>query len=87
VRVDQKVTTDGDRAIGYGVPGSTTANKSIDEATAGVNHAFFREARYGAMHLIVQYSYVTRTPWSVPAGTPADAHLHMLYVSVRYVLP
>jgi hypothetical protein len=87
VRVDQKVATDGAKSIGYGVPGSTAANKSIDETTVGFNHAFFREPRYGAMHLIVQYSYVTRTPWSVPDGAPRDAHVHMLYVSARYVLP
>jgi hypothetical protein len=87
VRVDQKVATDGAVPIGYGVPGSTAANRAIDETTFGVNHAFFREARAGSMQLIVQYSYVKRTPWSVPDGTPSNAHVHMLYVAVRYVLP
>jgi hypothetical protein len=87
VRIDQKVASDGGVPIGYGIPGSTSANRAIDETTAGVNHAFFREARYGAMHLIAQYSYVQRTPWSVPDGTPSNAHAHMLYVAVRYVLP
>jgi hypothetical protein len=87
VRIDQKVVSDAGKPIGYGVPGSTAANKSIDETTLGVNHSFFREPRYGAMQLIVQYSYVTRTPWSVPDGTPSNAKTHMLYVSVRYVLP
>ena len=87
VRIDQNVASDGGIPIGYGVPGSTAANRSIDETTAGVNHAFFREARYGAMHLIGQYSYVTRTPWSVPEGTPLSAHVHMFYVAVRFVLP
>lgn len=87
VRVDQEVSTDGSTPIGYGIPGATNANRSIEETTAGINHAFFREARYGAMHLIVQYSYVTRTPWSVPDGTPSSAHLHMVYVAARYVIP
>jgi hypothetical protein len=87
VRIDREVADDAGKPIGYGVPGSTTANKSIDETTLGFNHAFFREPRYGAMQLIVQYSYVTRTPWSVPEGTPSSAHTHMLYVSARYVLP
>ena len=87
VRIDQRVGTDGDKQIGYGVTGATGANKSIEETTVGVNHSFFREPRYGAMQLIVQYSYVTRTPWSVPAGTPSSAHTHMLYTSFRYVLP
>jgi len=87
VRIDQNVASDGGIPIGYGVPGSTAANRSIDETTAGFNHALFREARYGAMHLIAQYSYVTRTPWSVPEGTPLSAHVHMFYIAVRFVLP
>jgi hypothetical protein len=87
VRIDQRVADDGGRQIGYGVPGSTLANKSIEEATAGFNHAFFREPRYGALSLIAQYSYVTREPWSVPAGTPSTAHLHMVFVTARYTLP
>jgi len=87
VRIDQEVASDAGKPIGYGVAGATGANRSIEETTAGVNHAFFREARYGAMHLIVQYSYVTRTPWSVPDGTASSAHLHMVYVAARYVIP
>jgi hypothetical protein len=87
VTVDQLVASDGGIPIGYGVPGSTSANRCINESTAGLNHAFFREARYGAMHLIAQYSYVKRTPWSVPEGTPLSAHAHMVYVAIRYVLP
>ena len=87
VRVDQKVAIDGDQPIGYGISGSTSANRKIDETTVGFNHALIREAGHGALHLIVQYSYVTRTPWSVPSGTPASANAHMFFVAVRYVLP
>jgi hypothetical protein len=87
VQIDQKIASDGGIPIGYGVPGSTSANRCIDETTAGVNHAFFRDASRGALHLIAQYSYVKRMPWSVPEGTPLNAHVHMLYVAVRYVLP
>jgi hypothetical protein len=87
VRIDQQIASDGGRAIGYGIAGATAANKTIEEATAGFNHAFFRQPRYGALSLIVQYSYVTRKPWSVPEGTPDTAHLHMVYVTARYTLP
>jgi hypothetical protein len=87
VRIDQRVVADGNREIGYGTTGSTASNKSIDETTAGFNHAFFRDPRYGALSLITQYSYVTRKPWSVPDGTPETAHLHMVYVTARYTLP
>jgi hypothetical protein len=87
VRVDREVAFDGADPIGYGIPGSTSANRSIDETTAGVNHALVREAGHGALHLIVQYSYVKRTPWEVPAGTPASTHAHMFFLAVRYILP
>ena len=87
VRIDREVASDAGRDIGYGIPGAMAANRAIDETTVGVNHAFFREPRYGSMQLIVQYSYVKRTPWSVPDGTSASAHAHMFYVTARYVLP
>jgi hypothetical protein len=87
VRVDQEVASDGGRSIGYGITGATAANKSIEETTVGFNHAFFRQPRYGSLSLIVQYSHVTRQPWSVPDGTPSTAHLHMVYVTARYTLP
>jgi hypothetical protein len=87
VRVDQQVGLDGSDQIGYGIAGSTAANRAIDETTAGANHTLVREAGHGALNLIVQYSYVKRTPWSVPAGTPGSAHTHMVYISVRYILP
>ena len=87
VRIDRKVAMDGGTSIGYGIAGDTAANHTIDETTAGVNHSIFRDPTHGALQLIVQYSYVTRTPWSVPDGTPSSAHTHMVYVSARYVLP
>ncbi len=81
---DREVTVDtGGRAIGYGVAGSTTANRAIAEVTVGANQTFFREPRYGALQLIAQYSRATRAPW----GTPAKARAHMVWVNVRYVLP
>jgi hypothetical protein len=87
VRIDQQIAIDGADPIGYGIAGSTSANRAIDETTVGFNHAVFREPRYGALQLMFQYSYVKRTPWSVPTGTPSNAHVHMVYVTVRYVLP
>jgi hypothetical protein len=87
-RADQAVTTDIDgNPIGFGVPGSTAANRKIAEATAGVTETFFRDPKIGGMQLMVQYSHVRRTPFPVPAGTPADAAVHMLYFNVRYLLP
>ena len=88
VRIDQETALDTDGgSIGYGTPGAAGANKSIEETTVGANHAFFRHPNYGSMQLIVQYSYVTRKPWSVPEGTPSTAHAHVVYVAARYVIP
>jgi len=85
---DREVTTDVDgSAIGFGVPGSTAANERIAEATAGLIRTFFRDPKIGGMQFNAQYSYVRRTPFSVPADTPADASVHMIYLNVRYFLP
>jgi hypothetical protein len=78
---------DGKTPIGYGIDGSTTANRKIQETTIGITQTFFRDPKIGGLQLMLQYSYLKRTPFSVPAGTPADAHMNMLYVNVRYVLP
>src|SRR3954463_4865289 len=85
---DRAVTSDVDgSAIGFGVPGSTAANERIGEATAGVTQTFFRDQKIGGMQFMVQYSHVRRTPFSVPAGTPANAAVNMIYMNVRYFLP
>jgi hypothetical protein len=75
------------KPIGFGIAGSTSANRKVQESTVGITQTFFRDPKIGGMQLMVQYSYVKRTPFSVPAGTPADAHLSMVYVNVRYLLP
>ena len=87
-RARQAVASDADGTpIGFGIPGSTAANESIVEATAGVAYTFFRDPKIGGMQLLVQYSHLRRTPFSVPAGTPPDASLNMLYFNLRYFLP
>jgi hypothetical protein len=88
-RVDQNVTTDanGTTMIGYGVAGSQTANHKIDEFTVGLTETLFRDPKIGGLQMMFQYSYVKRTPFSVPAGTPADAKLNMFYFNFRYLLP
>lgn len=87
-RADQNVAMDvNGRPIGFGIAGSTSANNTLAEATAGITQTFFRDPKIGGMQLMVQYSHVRRTPFSVPAGTPADASLNMVYVNVRYLLP
>jgi hypothetical protein len=85
---DQNVTVDTKgQPIGFGILGSAASNKKVEETTAGLTQTLFRDPKVGGMQLMVQYSYVKRTPFSVPAGTAADAHLSMVYVNVRYLLP
>lgn len=75
------------KAIGFGIPASTAANHKLNEATVGIIQTFFRDPKIGGMQLMVQYSNVERTPFSVPAGTSSSAKVNMVYVNVRYLLP
>jgi hypothetical protein len=69
-------------------PGSGTAsNRDIQEGTLGWIQTFWRNPQYGALQLITQASYLTRSPWFVAAGAPKNAHLGMGWANLRYVLP
>ena len=76
------------RFAGFGGPSSpNSANRSVQEATIDWTQTFWKNPQYGAVLLVTQTSYVTRSPWFVPLGAPKNAHLTMGYVSLRYVLP
>jgi hypothetical protein len=73
-------------ALSFG--GSNNANnRAIQEGTFDWTQTFWRNPQYGAVLLVTQASYVTRSPWFVANGAPKNAHLGMGYVSLRYVLP
>jgi len=73
---------------GYGFPGSANSNdRSLYEPTIGFIPTFWRNPNYGALSLITQFSYLSRSPWYVAAGTPRNAHLGMAYIDLRYTLP
>jgi len=86
-------------SIGFGWPsivqgGVTVAggspnnhNRAIQEPTLGWIQTFWKNPQYGALQLITQASYLTRSPWFVAAGAPKNAHLTMAWVDLRYVLP
>jgi hypothetical protein len=88
-RATQNTTfdADGKTVIGYGIGNSQTPNQKIDEITLGLTQTFFRDPKIGGMQLMIQYSNLKRTPFSVPTGTPTDAKLNMVYINVRYLLP
>lgn len=75
---------------GYGYPGSNSSqNRTIQEATIGVNQTLWSDKKYGDLKLLTQISYLSRNPWST-IGTPgnaASAHLGMGFVNLRYDLP
>jgi len=74
--------------IGFGGPGSpNTNNRAIQQATFNWLQTFWKNPRYGALQSYVQYSYLTRAPWFVAPDSPKNAHLSMVYLGFRYVLP
>jgi hypothetical protein len=77
----------GTAIVGYGVPNSLSANRSIQEATFGIIQTFWKSPSYGALSLITQYSYLWRKPWAPPSIGPKEAKTNMYYVNLRYTLP
>jgi len=73
--------------LGFGFPGSTNANRQIQEPTFGYTYTFWKNPKYGALQIYSQYAYVTRAPWSVAAGTPSVAHASMVFGALRFTLP
>jgi uncharacterized coiled-coil protein SlyX len=74
--------------IGFGGPGSSNNNnRAIQEPSIGWIQTFWKSPQYGALQLITQGSYLTRNPWYYATGAPKDAHLAMVWVDLRYVLP
>src|SRR5271156_263051 len=85
---DTTNTTHPGAIIGYGGPGSpNTNNRAIQQITFDWLLTFWKSERFGALQYYTQYSYLTRAPWFVAPDDPKNAHLSMVYVGVRYVLP
>jgi uncharacterized coiled-coil protein SlyX len=96
VYVFRDVGIAGGLQYGYGVnatgPGSNytaaiSQNRTIQEATGGFNQTLWRDAKYGALNFMGQYSYLTRNPWSVALGNPTQAKLSIAFLNLRYTLP
>jgi len=82
------VVDTGGKLAGYGYAGSPNSqNRVIHEPTFGLTQTFWRDPRYGALQLMLQYSYLLRDPWAVASGTPKDAHASMVFINLRYLLP
>jgi hypothetical protein len=73
--------------MGSGSNATSSQNRIIQEATFGFNQTLWKNAKYGALTFMGQYSYLTRTPWYVASGAPANANINMLFFNLRYTLP
>ncbi len=76
--------------VGFGFPGSAnTSNRAVQEGTIGVIPTLWSNENYGRLQIITQYSYLVRSPWSIPSapGNPKNAHTNMVYTGLRYILP
>jgi len=80
--------------IGFGFPGSSTSsNRAIQEGTIGIIPTLWSSPNYGKLQIITQYSYLVRSPWSIPSGPkvtgndPKNAHASLIYIDLRYTLP
>lgn len=77
----------GTTKIGYGPIANDGQNRAIQEVTFGTNTTLARSARWGAVNLMFQYSYLQRNPWLVTGTSPTNASLSMGFVNLRYTLP
>jgi hypothetical protein len=88
VYIGRNVTIDTNgKPVGYGFTGAANSqNRTVNEATFGINHTVWKDPRYGALNLMYQYEYLTRSPWYI-AASPTTASDHTLYMNIRYTLP
>jgi hypothetical protein len=77
----------GTTKIGYGSIANDGQNRAIQEATFGTNTTLTKSAKWGALNLMFQYSYLQRNPWLVTGTSPTNASLSMGFVNLRYTLP
>lgn len=76
----------GTTPIGYGFATSSNGqNRAIQEETIGFNQTIWKDAKYGAVNFMGQYSYLNRNPWAT--FNPSDAHINMVFLNLRYTLP
>jgi hypothetical protein len=89
VYIDKNMALDanGKTLIGYGPIASDGQNRAIQEITFGTNTTLVRDAKWGALNMMFQFSYVQRNPWLVATGAPTSAHVDMGFFNFRYTLP
>lgn len=77
------------KPIGFGYAGSGNQNRAIQEGTFGFNQTLWKNPKYGAINLMGQYEYLSRSLWSFSAGQAGGkgTHDNTAYFNMRYTLP
>jgi hypothetical protein len=76
------------KPVGYGYSGAANSqNKAVQEGTIGFNQTLWKDAKWGAVNFMGQYSYLTRNPWYLAVNTPKNTHQNQIYLNLRYTLP
>jgi len=74
--------------IGFGGTNSANNNnRAIQEGSFVLTQTLWKNPQYGALLLINDASYSTRSPWFVATGAPKNAHMFMDHLVLRYVIP
>jgi hypothetical protein len=78
----------GTSLIGYGYRGSPNSqNKTTQEGSVGLTQTFWRDGKYGALQMMLQYAYLFRNPWYVAPSAPKNTHENAVWFNLRYTLP
>jgi hypothetical protein len=84
---DMALDANGTTKIGYGPIANDGQNRAIQEVTFGTNTTLAKSPKWGALNLMLQYSYLQRNPWLVTGTSPTNASLSMGFINLRYTLP
>jgi hypothetical protein len=89
--LDNTVSLSNPVLIGYGVnsnSASLNANRTIQEATFGINQTIWKNPTWGDLKILTQYSFLWRDPWFVPSSNATrKATTNMVFVDLRYDIP
>jgi len=89
--LDNTVSATNPVLIGYGVnsnSASLNANRTIQEATFGINQTIWKNPTWGDLKLLTQYSYLWRDPWFVPnSNAQRKATTNLIFLDLRYDIP
>jgi len=72
---------------GAGEVGSLGQNRAIQEGSFVITQTLWKNPQFGALLLINDSSYTTRSPWFVAVGAPKNAHMFMDHLVLRYIIP